>query len=148
ITRPSSTSSTALAFHCYYATAIQCASGDSIPAELRVYSPPNDTPLPDDTIVFLVAKLHLRPNDSALLDAVQLFPVPGNPSSETYQDNVPDMPYPNIYAIGVVQGKHEVLADGKSRGFTLNVSERVHDTAKDSILQCVLSVSCPTLTVY
>ncbi|KAI0668642.1 hypothetical protein C8Q78DRAFT_1081033 [Trametes maxima] len=97
------------------------------PQSFVFIAPPNDTPLPDDTIIFLVAKLHLWPNDITLLDAIQLFPVPGDPSSEFYQDNIPDMPYPNIYAIGVVQGKHEVLANGKSRGFTLNVSDCVVD---------------------
>ncbi|CDO69900.1 hypothetical protein BN946_scf184884.g59 [Trametes cinnabarina] len=149
--RASSSSSASVTFHCYYSTVIQCSSGSALPAELRVYSPPGQNPLPNNTIVFLTAKLHLRSALPVLMDAMHLYPFPGDVNDMDYEDHVPDMPYPLIYGIGTVQSKEETLADGKSRGFLVSASERVRDVQALSTLQCVfdntprwVNVPCPS----
>ncbi|CDO71192.1 hypothetical protein BN946_scf184845.g62 [Trametes cinnabarina] len=141
VRRPTPRPPSGSVYHCYYTTAIQTASGTTIPAEIRVYSPPSDIPLRDDTVIFLVGKLQLRVDLPALIDALHLYPVPGDVSDESYQDHVPDMPFPFIYGIGTVHAKHETLADGKSRGFAVGLSERVRDVQSSSSLLCILDAS-------
>ncbi|OBZ78509.1 hypothetical protein A0H81_02121 [Grifola frondosa] len=118
-------------------------SGPTLPAELRIYSPRNDTPLPDNTIAFVVAKAHAPANGTILLDALSIYPFPGDPNSDDYQDAIPDMPYPFAYGLGSIQAKHEVLADGVSKGFMVDLSEHVRDSPKPSSVQCIYDGMTP-----
>ncbi|KIO11742.1 hypothetical protein M404DRAFT_126143 [Pisolithus tinctorius Marx 270] len=54
--RPGATSKT---YHCLYDTTVQCTSGVIFPAQLRVYSPFNDTVHIDDTVTFVVARTYI-----------------------------------------------------------------------------------------
>lgn len=85
-------------FYCIYQTSIQCSSGVATPAELRVYSPPGDDPLAEDTVIFLLAKVYIPTSGKALLDAICLFPVPGVPSDDKYENSIPDMQFPMVIA--------------------------------------------------
>ena len=129
---------------CFYTTSLQCANHDAIDAQLRVYSPRDDIPLQDNTIAFVLAKLHVPSNGTALLDALTVHPVPGDPQDEAYEGNVPDMPYPFVFGLGTTQGAHQTLADSASRGFLVRTSERVRDEQMASeLLYVIRSKMCP-----
>lgn len=46
---------TTMMYYMVYQTVLQCHLGQFLLAELCVYSPPENAPLPDDTVVFLEA---------------------------------------------------------------------------------------------
>ncbi|KIJ57953.1 hypothetical protein HYDPIDRAFT_72782, partial [Hydnomerulius pinastri MD-312] len=120
-------------YHCFYSTALHCTSGVSFPAELRVYSPFNDSVLPDNTVAFVIAKAHFPggiPKENVLLEASHVIPLPGDPSSDTYENSLPDSPYPFVAGLGSVPSRTETLADGVSKGFTVVSSDFVRDSMK------------------
>ncbi|KAI1781810.1 hypothetical protein LXA43DRAFT_1054572 [Ganoderma leucocontextum] len=128
----------------FYSTTIQCSDNTSAPpAEIRIYSPPGDIPHPDNTIAFIVAKVHTPDTGPILLDAICMYPIPGNPLSADYEDRAPDMLHPYVYGLGTTQGKAENLADGKSKGFSVQVVERVRDQQETSSVFCVLDGLSP-----
>ncbi|KAM5542575.1 hypothetical protein V8D89_003670 [Ganoderma adspersum] len=138
---PSASSST---WYNFYSTTIQYSdAAAALPAQIRVYSPPGDLPLAEDTIAFMVAKVHIPDKGLILLDAICMHPLPGNPQSSDYEDGAPDMLYPYVYGIGTSKGKAETLADGKSKGFTVLVEERVRDKQEKSSVFCVLDGISP-----
>lgn len=116
----------ARAWHMHYSTTIQCADGTSLPADLRVYSPMNDIPHPDNTIAFVYARGHIPHNDIAVLDASHVIPFPGDPDDETYEDSVPNLPNPFVIGLGQVTGRTELLSQG-SRLFHVATSDFVRD---------------------
>lgn len=116
-TKPDGSSKT---YHCLYDTAIQCPSGAIFPAQLRIYSPSNDTPLADDTIAFVLARAYIPPSipkDAILLEASNVVAVPGDPSSEEYESRVPDSPWPYVFGLGTVSSRAVTLPDGVSKAF-------------------------------
>ncbi|KAL4063096.1 hypothetical protein J3A83DRAFT_4060741, partial [Scleroderma citrinum] len=79
------------------------------------------------TIAFVIMRAYCPPNDTALLDAYHLIPVPGNLTETEYQlQHVPDCPYPLVSGIGAVSHM-EVLPDGITKAFSVVVSDYVHD---------------------
>ncbi|KAF8834996.1 hypothetical protein BDN67DRAFT_913797 [Paxillus ammoniavirescens] len=122
-------------YHCFYTTALQCSSGVALPAELRVYSPFNDTMLEDNTVAFVVAKAHFPRNESVLLEASHVVPLPGDPSSDEYDNNLPNSPYPFIIGLSSVPSRFETLSDRVSKAFNVVSSEFVHDGLKTSSVQ-------------
>ncbi|KAJ7061822.1 hypothetical protein C8F01DRAFT_1138439 [Mycena amicta] len=114
-------------FHCHYTTSIKTATGDDIPAKIRVYCSPSDNPLPNDTLAFAVAKVSAPAGQAAIidLDSIAFYAVPGDIRSETYQDNIPDFAT-FIFGVGHVPQASQsspVLAGAKS--FTLAMAEYV-----------------------
>ncbi|KIP08005.1 hypothetical protein PHLGIDRAFT_53694, partial [Phlebiopsis gigantea 11061_1 CR5-6] len=77
----------ATTWHYHYSTTIQTPTA-SIPAELRVYSPPEDVPHPDFTIADVVAKVHIASNGTAMMDAITISPFPGDPLDDEYENQV------------------------------------------------------------
>jgi len=132
-TKPGTSTRTA---HCFYTTAVQCSSSAALPAQLRVYSPQHDTPLADGTVAFVVAKAAFPPHSTVLLDAYFMIPIPGDPSSESYDDALPDMPYPLLFGLGSVPSKTEQCSNG-TRAFQVSVAEYVRDSSKASNIECV-----------
>ncbi|KAH7904539.1 hypothetical protein BJ138DRAFT_1019010 [Hygrophoropsis aurantiaca] len=137
-TKPGSPSKT---YHAFYATALQSASGSSVSAEIRVYSPFNDTILPDNTVAFVVAKAFFPNNDTVLLDASHVIPMPGDPSSDDYDNFLPDCPYPFLIGLGSVPSKFELLPDGVSKTFNVISSDFIRDGVKSSTIQCAYNGS-------
>ncbi|KDQ49074.1 hypothetical protein JAAARDRAFT_143925 [Jaapia argillacea MUCL 33604] len=124
-------------FHCLYTTAVQCSSGDLLPAKLHAYSPPNDTILPDNTVAFVIAKVFAPPNADIILNAIHVVPLPGNPNNDDYESHIPDVPHPFFLGLGSAQGLQETLADGKLRGFTVLLSDYVRESVKQFNIQFV-----------
>ncbi|KZT05502.1 uncharacterized protein LAESUDRAFT_655703 [Laetiporus sulphureus 93-53] len=122
-------------FYNYYFTAIQCSSGDLLLTQLRIYSPRDDIPLSDNTVIFSVAHVHVPANATVLLDTFSVYPFPGDSNDNNYQSPIPDMPYPYAIDLDTVLLKHDILADGKSKAFLVEVHECVHDEQRSSSLQ-------------
>ncbi|OBZ78496.1 hypothetical protein A0H81_02027 [Grifola frondosa] len=125
------------AWHCFYNTAVQCSDGSSFPAELRIYSPLNDTPLVDNTVAFVVAKAHFPKHAPVLLDAYHVVAVPGDPGSDTYDDGIPDLQHPLIFGLGNVSRKFDVLPGQNVKAFEVLTTEYVRDTSKSSTIDGV-----------
>jgi hypothetical protein len=86
----------------HYQTALQCTANVSYPAELRVFATSQSTILPGNAVVHVIAKAEINPNTDAFLEATSLIVIPGNPSSDDYEDHIPDEPYPHLFILGQV----------------------------------------------
>jgi hypothetical protein len=128
-------------YYAYYSTAIRCASPPSVGAELRVYTPPNTTLFADGTVVFAVAKAYVPASGDALLDAASVYHVGGDPCSDTYEENIPNLTCPFVIGLGAVPSNPSTISDG-SRVFDVVVSEYVRDSAKVSTIQYVHPIPC------
>jgi hypothetical protein len=103
----------------------------SIPAEIQVFAPSHTAILPDHTVVYVVAKMEVQPT-SVYLDALSLAAVPGDVTKTSYEDTLPDEPFPRIFVIGQVL--HEVALPDK-KAFNVLTSEYVKDRAVQSTVQ-------------
>src|SRR6267154_6240230 len=72
-TKPGTTTRT---WHAHYTTTIQCISPPYLPADVRIYSPINDVLHPENTIAFIVARVHVPSTGDILLDAL-IRKIPG-----------------------------------------------------------------------
>ncbi|EDR08646.1 uncharacterized protein LACBIDRAFT_326833 [Laccaria bicolor S238N-H82] len=128
ITKPGAKSRT---WYCYYSTTIQTSTGNILPADLRIYSPINDVVHPDNTIAFVIAKAYIPPNDTTFLDVLHLAICPGDPSSESYEESLPDCPYPWIFGVGHVPSKSETLTDTNTKIFPVSHTEYLQNEPKN-----------------
>ncbi|KAG6370025.1 hypothetical protein JVT61DRAFT_12544 [Boletus reticuloceps] len=126
-------------YHCFYTTSFPSGldADERYPAEIRVYSRYNDYVLPDNTVVFLVAKAFFALHEPILLEATTFVPVPGDPTDTSYDNNVPDLTTPLIIGLGIVPSRFDVLADGKSKTCTVVSTDYVRDVVKQSSIQCL-----------
>lgn len=125
-------------WYCIYSTSLQCASGLALPVELRIFHPQSAPILADNIVAFVSARAYCPDKDGIiLLEAYHLFPVPGVPSDEHYQDCIPNMQFPYAFGLGQVGGKAEWLPDRKSRTFPLTVGDYVRDSMISSNIQYV-----------
>ena len=134
ITKPGAKSKT---WYCYYSTTIQTSSGNILPADLRIYSPMNDVVHPDNSVAFVIAKAYIPPNDTTFLDALHLAICPGDPSSDSYEESLPDCPYPWIFGVGHVPSKAETLTDN-TKIFPVSHTEYVRESSRNSYIMFVL----------
>ena len=118
-------------YHAHYTTTIQCINSLYLPADLRIYSPMNDVLHPDDTIAFVVARIHVPRSGNILLDAIRIVPCPGDPSHEYYEETVPNFQFPMIYRLGVVSSLPEMLPNN-STAFSVTLTEYVHNSNQRS----------------
>ncbi|KAH6906943.1 hypothetical protein BKA70DRAFT_1026189, partial [Coprinopsis sp. MPI-PUGE-AT-0042] len=121
-----------------YDTAIQCKNGDMIPATFRYYAPPSENPFPDNSVVETTAKFHIAPNETAHLDAIKHAVVPGDPSLDTYEDGIPDVPFPSVFVVANVSGPVSSSPDGKSRTFTVSVGEYVRESLRFTTVEVLI----------
>ena|ERR1700722_10555955 len=125
--------------HCHYSTTIQCSEGTVLPADIRIFIRSTDFIHPDNTVAFIVSKVAFISPESTLLDAIFIVPMPGNIEDNSYEDTLPDFPYPLIFGLGPVTALHERSFDTVSRGFSVSVSEYVRDSVKKFVVGCVHS---------
>jgi hypothetical protein len=142
-------------YHQQYLTAVSCTNGQRIQASLRAYSPPGDQTLTDETVIFLIAKAVFPKAQDAILEAIRMFPFPGDPLSDSYQvnyfsshnhlsytyvaqDQLPDFTVPVIIGLGHVSGSHRVLSDGhSSRAFPITVGDYIQNSIQTCTIECV-----------
>jgi hypothetical protein len=124
-------------WHVHYETALTCQEPPSLPAELRNYSPVNDTVFQDDTVAFVMAKAYAPPGNVAgnvLLDAIHVVLLPGDPLDDSYDEHLPDFPYPIVLGLGTVTSSVETLPDGRF-SFPVSLSDYMRGNLKQSVLQ-------------
>ena len=133
---PSQSPNSRTTYHCFYNTVLQSTGPPdaSFPAELRVYGPRDSVVLADNTVVFVYARLHVPPTGTALLDVIQMYPFPGDPSDDTYDDHLPDIPA-FVTALGVVRSVRDVTAIDHNKRVTVEVTERVRDERRGTMLE-------------
>ncbi|EJD40706.1 hypothetical protein AURDEDRAFT_20754, partial [Auricularia subglabra TFB-10046 SS5] len=112
--------------HLYYDTVIQ-TMGVDVPAEIRFWAPATEPIAADGTIVDVLAKMYAPSNGKVLLDAIHFLPFPGDSSASSYEDNIPDRPFPTVMVLGNTSGAAETMDDGVSVGYTVATSEYVRD---------------------
>lgn len=71
--------------HVHYTTSLKTLENSYVAATLRVYSAAGDTPLPDNTIAFVVAKVFVPNGQPVELDALSFAPIPGDVNEADYQ---------------------------------------------------------------
>ncbi|KAJ6548625.1 hypothetical protein B0H19DRAFT_1161441 [Mycena capillaripes] len=129
-------------WHIHYNTHVWCANDTQIAAELRLYGTNGTPTLPDGTVAFALCKAQSSPNAVISLDAVTFIPMPGDPTSNSYDDHLPDVHTSFVFAIGHITGAAETLDDGhSSRAFPLAVSDYVGNGTAASTIQAVYDLS-------
>src|SRR5262245_44954559 len=91
-------------FYTVYSTCVQCQHNEAgAPAELRLWSSSSAVILPDDTIVFVIAKLFAPTNGPFLLECIYVGNFPGDPDDSSYADVVPEVDAgPFVVVVGQV----------------------------------------------
>jgi hypothetical protein len=79
-----------------------------------------------------MAKVEVTPA-MVFLDSLSLTAVPGDVGKESYQDNLPDEPFPQLFLIGQVL--HDVALPDQKVGFEVLTSEYVKDRPVQSTVQ-------------
>jgi len=127
-------------FHAVYTTAIHFPSGPSLQAQIHIWSPSNDVLHMNDTVALVFAKAFVPPNPDpstiVLLEAYYIYSFPGDPASDTYEDGIPNMPYPFIFGLGTVSGTQASFNDDHV-GFPLTLTDYVRDGNKQTTIQYV-----------
>jgi hypothetical protein len=108
-------------------------------AEIRVWLHPSDSELlPDGTVALVYAKIHCPAplSDSAIsgvvfIDAFVFKPVPGDPDIPTYEDFIPDIPYPLLFITGNSGSSVQTL-ENSSRGYSIDVAQYVRDSTRNA----------------
>ena len=98
-----------------YDSALVCMNSPPIPAQVYTFNP-SGVFLPDNTIAYLIGKAYYPPPGDCrpvVIETVEFAPIPGDPSSPAYADNVPDFPYPAVSALGTVSSVPVPQQDGK-----------------------------------
>ena len=129
----------AVTYHTYYNTAIQCEDEDSgLGAEFRMFSRQADVVHTHGTVAFLKSRAYIPSGGrTALLEGVRLSPVPGNPKEKTYQKTIPDVPYAMAYGVGVVKSISTSVDSDCEKSFTVETSDLIRDETASSIIRCV-----------
>lgn len=124
-------------YYVHYDTVVQCSQTGPISAEVRKYSPPGEAVLQDDTIAYVTAKAYMPPPNmprTLLLEAIHIAPEPGDPTSDSYEESVPDLPFPSVLIHGTVSSEHKVN-DGGVVIFPVTVSDYVRGNNKISTIR-------------
>jgi hypothetical protein len=89
-------------FHTIYMTAIHGHYRDTaVPAELRVWTISSNFFYPDDTVVFVIAKLFTPTNNTFLLESLYIGNFPDDLNDSSYIDIIPEVDAgPFIVAVG------------------------------------------------
>jgi hypothetical protein len=59
-------------WHAHYTTTIQCINPPYLPTDLRIHSPMNEMLHPENTIAFIIVRVHVPQTGNVLLDAVHI----------------------------------------------------------------------------
>jgi hypothetical protein len=115
-------------YYTLYRTTISALNpDDNIEADICIYNPPCAPLLANMIVAYVMAKLYTPTNGKCLLNSLQCFLFPGDPTTDDY-DNLFSEDMSNFaFLLGNVPAAHTSDASG-SHFFLLNVSEYVQDT--------------------
>ncbi|KAJ7309278.1 hypothetical protein DFH08DRAFT_974760 [Mycena albidolilacea] len=133
--------------HCHYTTSLKSSDNVNVAATLRVYSAAGDAPLPDNTIIFAVAKVYAPAGKPVDLVALYISAIPGDVNTDEYENTIPECPT-FVYGVGHIPHNHtaQVFPDS-SKAFTISISEYVNGSPKSSVIQCVFPATRRWLNV-
>jgi hypothetical protein len=117
---------------------------ESLPTEIRLYSPPREGPLPVHTVAQVRAKAHVPASAAdgpVLLEAFKIKPVMGDPAQADYDKNVPDFGSPSVSALRVVDGPQLGPPNG-TVSFPFRVGDYVRGQRVESTVLCVFQRHC------
>ncbi|KAJ7303476.1 hypothetical protein DFH08DRAFT_622113, partial [Mycena albidolilacea] len=148
--------STYFTYYAHYDTKIWNIDNSAFPADLRVFIRSNAPLLPDNTVAFAVCTVQSiatpstaqsTATNSLVLDALTFVVLPGDPSTDAYNDQLPDERTSMVFGVGRVTGSPQTLDDDhSSRVVTLAVADYVCAETKTSTIQCVFDLSTPRWT--
>ncbi|KAJ7857980.1 hypothetical protein B0H14DRAFT_2578147 [Mycena olivaceomarginata] len=132
-----------------------CISNTTIPTDLRGYVTSTTPLLPDGMVSFAVCTAQstaIPPtadpsaSNSLILDALTFYVLPGDPSSDIYNDQLPDQFTSMAYGVGRVSGGPQILdGDHSSRVVTVGVVDYVRGDTKASAVHSTSTPSAPVV---
>ncbi|KAF8517111.1 hypothetical protein JB92DRAFT_3307315, partial [Gautieria morchelliformis] len=99
--------------------------------------PPGEKLLCDNTVAHVVGRMYAA-SSTKVLDGVSVTTYPGNPSSDDYEDTIPDNNIVVVWALGAVLHNAETDLDTNLQQFNLGVSDYVCGGTKTFIIECIL----------
>ncbi|EKM58993.1 uncharacterized protein PHACADRAFT_25125 [Phanerochaete carnosa HHB-10118-sp] len=132
-------------YHCVYNTVIKslgCTGSHIffISAELHVYSPHEDLPLPDDTVVFIITRVYAPIRTPVLFEAIHVYSFSGDPSKDKYDKHLPNIPL-HFLELEVVHFVQNAMPLDKSKHLILEASDYVRDKKKMSTVEAMFNRS-------
>ncbi|KAJ7780442.1 hypothetical protein B0H14DRAFT_3164135 [Mycena olivaceomarginata] len=142
VQKPNNTQPTSYA---HYNTRVWTLANTAVSADLRLFASSSTPLLPDDTVAFAVCTAQsvlAGTSNSLILDVLTFIVLPGDPSTDTYNDQLPDDSTSMVFGVGRVTGSPQILDDGhSSRLITLSLTDFVRGETKGSTIQCVFDLS-------
>ena len=126
--------------HACYDSALACINSPSIPAHIFIYTPPNAAFLQDNTIVWILGKIYYPPPGDcqpAVIEAIESGALPGDPSSPTYVNGMPNFRQPAVTIAGIVSSGPQPVEAGAVE-FLLTTQEYVYAGTKVSTVMYAL----------
>ncbi|KAF8496609.1 hypothetical protein JB92DRAFT_2630600, partial [Gautieria morchelliformis] len=114
-------------YYSFYDMVLETLMGTLHPMEIRLYMPPGEKLLRDDTIVHVVGRVYAASSTRVLMDAVSVMAYPGDPSSDEYEDGIPNNKVVVVWGLGAVLNNAETDPDSNTRKFNLGVLDYVRD---------------------
>lgn len=118
-----------------YDSVLRAADDTGCAIQIRHFS--LDPPVPNETVALIVAKAAFPGgvDSMPLLLTLQFFAIPGDVTSEEYDENLPDFHHPVLFGIGHVAS---LAALGESpRHFTVTTSSYISGTSIAFPVRCV-----------
>ncbi|KAJ7806595.1 hypothetical protein B0H14DRAFT_2610349 [Mycena olivaceomarginata] len=115
VQKPNSTCST---YYAHYDTKIWNIDKSAFPTDLRVFITSNAPLLPDDRVAFAVCTVQSiaapstaqsTATNSLVLDALTFIVLPGDPSTNAYNDQLPDERTSMVFGVGRITGSPQTL---------------------------------------
>ncbi|KAF8479819.1 hypothetical protein JB92DRAFT_2767470 [Gautieria morchelliformis] len=125
-------------YYSFYDTVLETLVATLLPMEIHLYTPLGEKLLRNDTIACMVGRVYVALSSKILMDAVSLIPYPGDPSSDDYEEGIPDDKVVVLWALGAVLNNAVMDVDSNTQKFNLGVSDYVWDGTKVFIIECVL----------
>jgi hypothetical protein len=102
--------------------------GTPINAQIRVFSPATDPHIhPDDTVTFVIG------SDA---DHMIMIAMPGDPTSDNYDEKMPDLRFPIVNAVGHVLNIHQNTYENHTElEVNVSVSDYVRGQIQHSTIQ-------------
>lgn len=134
--RPANAANQRPTTHHIYPTCISLPHGQAVNANIRMFAPASARLLPENTVINALVTAFLPANGEWQLEAIWFTTFPGDPSFDTYDDNIFDMPSTIYVGTGPVRSAVMDLGDGV-RAFNQEVFGFVRGLNQPSMVRYV-----------
>ncbi|KAF8511579.1 hypothetical protein JB92DRAFT_2647304, partial [Gautieria morchelliformis] len=101
-------------YYLFYDTVLETLTGTFHPMEIRFYTPLGEKLLCEDTIAHVVGCVYAASSTKVLMDALSVTAYPGDPSSDEYEDGVPNNKVVVIWGLAAVLNNAETDPDSNT----------------------------------